>query len=143
MVEIVCLVEQFDVGEPQEESQGAHPVPVSGCYAQGKDAQQGKVQVHSPGRPRLHPREPQVGEVVDRLDVKFRDPTVGEKSENSGQAHQPKSNAENSGRRAIHRPSPRQNQLSHEPRHLDLPRIGLRDYPNYSTALRAMRAQAK
>ena len=66
--------------------------------------------------------------MVDRLDVKFRDPTVGKKTKNPGEADQPKGEAEQGGRRAIHRLTRRQDQLAHEPRHLDLPRIGLSNY---------------
>ena len=69
VIEVGRLVNQLHVGEQQEEGNDGLPVAVPQHYTKAGQRKEGKMDVHPPSRPRLHPREPGVAQVIGGLDI--------------------------------------------------------------------------
>ena len=97
------MVNQLHVGEQQEEGNDGPPVAVPQRYTKAGQSKEGEMDVHPPSRPRLHPREPGIVEVVGGLDIHLRDPTVGHEPHHSDKAEQAEDDAESGQRGWRHR----------------------------------------
>ena len=101
VVEIRGSVDQLNVREADAEQDRADPRTVAGGDSQAEQAQGGKVGIHAPARPRLHPAESQVGEVMGRFNVERADPAVSEKADDDGQTQQAEDHSKRYGGRRI------------------------------------------
>ena len=88
MVQIGSAVQQFYIGETDEEQSGAQAGAETGGDPQAYQPQNGEVDVHAPARPGFQPAKAEVGEVMGRIDVERADPSVSEIADDDGQTQQ-------------------------------------------------------
>ena len=98
VVQIGRLVDELDVGEEDEEGRHGEAVAIAQRHAQAGRAEQGKVEIHAPGRPGLHPLEAEIFEVTCGLDVELGDPAVGGEAADGEEAEEPEGDAKGGGR---------------------------------------------
>ena len=103
VVEVQGGVDEFGVGEPDEEQTGCEAVPVAGGDAQSERSQGGDVEVHERGGQGLDPVEPAVGEVVFGVQVQGVDPSLGQESDGAVGDEEPVADAEDRDRVGGHR----------------------------------------
>ena len=76
MVQVGCLVQQFRVGEEQEERGDGEAVAIAERDAGGGEPHQREVRLHAPVEPGANPPEPRVGEMMLRRDIEVVDPAA-------------------------------------------------------------------
>ena len=94
MIQIGGFVHQLDVGKAEEKNDDGHAVfETQGNKYRGKSTDR-KDQI-GPFTQGLNPFKSQVGKVKIRLNVEFRDPAVGPKTNDAPQHQDPKQNPKN------------------------------------------------
>lgn len=76
MIQILCLIEQEDVAESKKEQDGRDPVERADHDAEGEDAKERPMPIHTAARPWRDPFEPMICKVKIRFDIIARNPTV-------------------------------------------------------------------
>ena len=93
VIEIEGLVQELDVRKAREEQNDADAIAPAEGNQDAEDAERPEMRIHAPLRPGLEPGEPQIGEVVFRLNIQFRDPAADEKTDDARQAHETEKDA--------------------------------------------------
>ncbi len=101
MIQVPRLLEQEDVGKPQEEERGAQSVEKAQHDEECEGAERVEMDVHPVARPRTNPLEERVGEVVAGLEPVARDPIVIEVTLYLPEHHEPERHAEEDDTRDV------------------------------------------
>ena len=102
VVEVRHPVDQLDIREPQKKQNNADPVKQAGRDRQAQQAQADEVHLHAPLRPRPHPAEAQIAEVVFRNHVQLPHPAVGNEAPGGCGSQETDRHSEYDGRPTVH-----------------------------------------
>ena len=93
VIEIEGLVQELNVRKARKKQNDADAIAQSDGNQDAEHAERPEMRMHAPLRPWLEPGDSQVGKVVCRLDIQFRDPAADEKTDDARQSHETEKDA--------------------------------------------------